>query len=149
MPGVDDLVLRAMAEREAMIDRRPVVALTHDEAQHVPVRIVDAGGERPAAGDLPAALDLAAPTAGKGERGCNQRVGRDVPDLVLDARIAVAQHPMVAGEIAEIPGRRGTDLRQFGAYIDEDADIEPRAADALRLGDAKQARVMQVALGLV
>src|SRR6185369_6991450 len=44
---------------------------------------------------------------------------------------------------------RGTDLRQFGAHIDEDTDIELRAADTSRLDDAEQARIMQVALGLV
>ena len=64
MPSVDDLVLRAMDEGEALIDRRAVVALAHHEAQHVPVGIVDAGRERPASGNLIAAVDLAAAAAG-------------------------------------------------------------------------------------
>jgi len=42
MPVVDDLVLRAVDEREALVDRRTVVALAHHEGQHVPVGIVDA-----------------------------------------------------------------------------------------------------------
>ena len=149
MPGVDDLVLRAMAERETVIDRRAVFAFTHDEAQHVPVGIVDAGRERPAAGHFPATVDLGPRAAWKGERRRDQGVGRDVPDLVLDARIAVAQHPVMAGQVAEVPGGRGADLGELGADIDEDADIELRAADAARLRDPEQPHLVQVLLGLV
>jgi hypothetical protein len=55
----------------------------------------------------------------------------------------------MAGEIAEVPRGRGAGLRQFGADIDEDADIELGAANPGRLGDAEQAGHMKVTLGLV
>ncbi len=149
VPGVDDLVLRAVDDGEALVDRRAVVLLAHHEGQHVPVGIVDARRQWPAAVDLVAALDLAAATRREGERGGDQRVDRLAPDLLLDARIPVGQHPVMAGEIADVPGGRRADAGDFGADVDEDADIELGAADAGRLAHAKQAGGMQVALGLV
>ena len=45
-------------------------------------------------------------------------------------------------------GRRA-DLRNLGADIDQDADIEVGAADPGRLDDAKEAGRMQIAFGVV
>src|SRR5258708_33922286 len=133
MPGVDDLGLRAMDDGEALVDRRAVVLLALHEGQHVPVGIVDARRQWPAASDLVAAVDLATAARRESERGGDQRVDRLAPDLLLDARIPVGQHPVVAGEIADVPRRRRTDLGDLGADIAEDADIEPGAADPARL----------------
>ena len=123
--------------------------VAHHEAQHVPVGIVDARRERPASRHLPAAVDLAAAAAGEGERGGDQHVERGVPQLVLRLGREVAQHPVMAAEIADVPCRRRAGARQRGADIDEDADIELGPADALGLGEAEQAEIVQVALGLV
>ena len=137
-----------MGQRETLVDDGAAL-VAHHEAQHVPVGIVDARGERPASRHLPAAVDLAAAAAGEGERGGDQHVERGVPQLVLRLGREVAQHPVMAAEIADVPCRRRADARQRGADIDEDADIELGPADAAWLHEAEQARVVQVALGVV
>ncbi len=149
MPGVDDLVFGAMDQSEARIDRQTVVGVAHEEAQHVPVGIVDARRHRPAARDLVAAVDLAAAATGEGQRGGDQRVGRGVPDLVLGLGLVVAQHPVMAREIAEVPGGRRADPGDLRTDVDQDANIEIGATDPRGLHDPEQSGAMQVAFGLV
>jgi len=55
----------------------------------------------------------------------------------------------MAGEIAEIPCRRGADAGDRGAGVDQDADIEIGAARARRLDHAEEAALVQVAFGFV
>ena len=74
--------------------------------------------------------------------------GSLLPDRVLRAPVEHAEHPVVAGEIGEIPRHRRIRLRERIGAIDQRDVIEFGAADALRLHDPEQAGIMQIALGL-
>ena len=59
VPGVDDLVVGLRHQAQPPVDRRLAVVAVDGDGQHVPVRVVDAGGERPAAADDEPAVGLA------------------------------------------------------------------------------------------
>ncbi len=54
----------------------------------------------------------------------------------------------MAAEIGKVPGGRGIAAGKLGGEIDKGDIIELRAADPLRLQNAEQARLVQIALGL-
>ena len=65
VPGVDDLVIGLGHEAQPPINGRAAVLLIDAHRQHVPFRIVDRRGERPAAVDDEAARRLASATGRK------------------------------------------------------------------------------------
>ncbi len=95
-----------------------------------------------------AALRLPGAAGRKNEGGCDQRIGILLPHRVLRARIEHAEHPVVAGEIGEIPRHGSICLSERVGTIDQRDVIEFGAADALWLHDPEQPGVMQIALGL-
>ena len=94
------------------------------------------------------AIDLPGPAGRKDEGRRDQRVGILVPDRVLSARVEHAQHPVVAGEVGEIPRHGSVGLPQRIGAIDQRDIIELGAADAFWLHDPEQTGVVQIALGL-
>ena len=103
-------------------------------------------------GQLPlstiAAVDFAGAAGRKDKGGRDQRVGVLVPDQVLGALVEHAEHPVMAGEIGEIPRHRRIALPERVGAIDQRDVIEFGATDPLRLHDPEQAGVMQIAFGL-
>ena len=67
---------------------------------------------------------------------------------ILGAPVEHAEHPVMAGEVGEIPGHRRITLREHIGAIDQRDVIEFGAADPLRLHDPEQAGIMQIAFGL-
>src|SRR5437879_1026342 len=66
IPGVDDLVVALRHHAKAPVDGRFAVVAIDGDGEHVPVAVVHAGGERPAAAHLVTTVDLLA--AARGER---------------------------------------------------------------------------------
>ena len=84
-----------------------------------------------------AAIDLATLAAWESQRCRDQYIRRYIPELILSLRREVSEHPVMRGEVAHIPRRRGAHLGDLGADIYEDADVEIGAADPRGLDDAK------------
>ena len=148
IPGVGDLVVVLVQQEDPVLDPVGLIVGRDDAAKHVPFAGIHARRERPVAAQPVSAVDLAGAAGGKDEGRRNQRVGVLVPDQILGAPVEHAEHPVVAGEIGEIPGHRRIALRERIGAIDQRDVVEFGAADALRLHDPEQAGIVQIALGL-
>ena len=148
VPVVDDPVLRAVQQEDALLGRRVLVE-PGEPGEHVPVARVDPARERPAPRDHVAVLHLARLRRREHERRGDQRIGRASPDLVLGARRKHAEHQMVRKEIDEIPRARGARAREQRAESDHRGELELGAADAARLVDPVELGVVEVAQRLV
>ena len=146
VPGVDDLVVGLRHHAEPRVDR--LVAVEHRGGEHVPVRIVDAGGERPAAADDESAVDLARAAGRERDRGRDQRVRVRVPDLVLGVGMVVAEDPVVAAEIADVPGGRRAAARDHVDDVDERHERQLHPAERFRLMEPEQPGLVQQLLVL-
>src|SRR5439155_13340215 len=93
VPGVDDLVVGLRHQAQAPVDRRLAVVAIDGDGQHVPIRVVDAGGERPAARDDEPAGGLAPTAGGQRDGRGDQRVRVGVPYLALRVGVVVAEDP--------------------------------------------------------
>ena len=137
-----------MQEEYARLGRRVVVE-PGEAGEHVPFAGVDSARERPAAGEGVAALHFFRLAGGKDERGGDQRVGRCAPDLVLRLGREHAEHQVMRQEVDEVPRARRAGARQQRAELDHGDEIELRAADAFRLMNTQQLRVVKVAQRLL
>ena len=136
-----------MQQEDAVLDAVGLVVGLDHGGEHVPFAGLHARRERPVAAQRVAALGPAGAAGGKDERRSDQRVDVLAPHRFLRARIEHAEHPVMAGEIGEIPRHRRIGLSQRIGAIDQRDVIELRAADALRLQDPEQTGVVQIALG--
>ena len=148
VPGVDDLVVGLRHQAQPPVDRRLAVVAIDRDGQHVPVGIVDARGERPAAVDDEAAVGLAPAAGRERDRGGDQRVGVGVPHLVLRLGLVVAEDPVMAGEVADVPGRRRAAARKLRRDVHDRDEVELHAAERLGLMEAEQPALVQQLLVL-
>ena len=148
VPGVDDLVVGLRHQAQPPVDGRLAVVAVDGDGQHVPVRVVDAGGERPAARYDEPAVGLARSAGGKGDGGGDQRVGVGVPYLALGFGCVVAEDPVVAGEVADVPGGGGAAAGELGRDVDDGDKVELHAAEAFGLVETEEARLVQQLLGV-
>ena len=137
VPGVIDLVVSAMQQENAVFNTIGLVVSLHHTCEHVPFARLDPRGEGPVAIERITALGLAGASSRKNEGRCDQRVGILFPNRVLCTRIEHAKHPVVAGQIGEIPCDRRVRLAECIGAIDERDIVEFRSPDALRLQDTE------------
>lgn len=97
------------------------------------------------AGDTP--LDLARPTGREDEGGRDQRIGILAPDQILRTLLEHPEHPVMAGEVREIPRDGCIALAQQFCTIDQRDIVELAASHPFRLNDPEQACIVQIALG--
>ena len=119
-----------------MID--DAVAVAHRYREHVPVRDVDAAREAPGAPDDETSVHFAPAALRKSDPGGDQRVGIGSPHFVLGALVVVGEHPVVDGEIAEVPGGRGAAAADLCRDLEQRDEVELHPAMALRLRDADE-----------
>src|SRR5205823_12781112 len=124
-----------------------VVAVDRDR-EHVPVAIVHARGERPPPADDKAVFCNPTTSRGKRDRGGDERIRVGVPHLVLRLGLVVAEDPVVAAEVADVPGGGGAAARELGHDIDDCLERQLHAAEAPGLVEAEQARLVQQLLVL-
>ena len=103
-------------------------------------------GQRPLTMKPPSTLRAAA--GRERDRGGDQRVRVRVPHLVLGLGLVVAEDPVMAGEIADVPGGRRAAARDLGRDVDDRHEVELHAAERLRLMEAEQAGLVQQLLVL-
>ena len=103
-------------------------------------------GQRP--DDDEPAVGLARAAGGKRDGGGDQRIGVGVPHLALGLGVVVAEDPVVAGEVADVPGRRRAAARELGRDVDDGDEVELHAAEGLGLVEAEEARLVQQLLGV-
>src|SRR6266480_6220814 len=153
VPRVDDLVLALRHHAEAPIHwgftgRRLAVLAVDRDREHVPVAVVDAGREWPSAADDEPIIDFFPSAGGQGNGRRDQYVRIRVPHLVLRLWLVVAEDPVVAAEVADVPGGGGAAARELRHDIDDRLERQLHAAEAPGLVEAEQARLVQQLLVL-
>src|ERR1700730_19470906 len=136
-PGIDDLVIGLGHRAEPPVHGFATVVVDGD-VQYVPVAVVDGGRERPAAVDDEAAVGLAGATGCERNGGGNQCILIGVPHFVLGRGIVIAEDPVMAADVADIPGRRWAAARELGRKRGARHERELHYAKRLRLVKAKQ-----------
>src|SRR6185437_2853688 len=106
-----------------------------------------ARGERPIAAQSVAPLYLAGASGRENKGGCDQRIGILVPDQILRTPVEHAEHPVMAGQIGEIPGYGSVTLPKQFCAIDQGDIVELKSAYPSRLHNPEQTSFVQVALG--
>src|SRR5262249_30513215 len=118
------------------------------DGQHVPVRVVHARGERPAAIDNETAIHFAPATSSERDRRCDQSIRIGVPHLMLGLGVVVAENPMMAREVAYVPGRRRATARKLGRDVNDRDELELHAPECLGLMEPKQTSLVEELLVL-
>ena len=95
-----------------------------------------------------AAIHLFGAAGREDERRSYQRIRIFAPHRVLGMPVEHAQHPMMAGQVGEIPRHGRIRLRQRIGAINQRDIIQLGTAHAFGLHDPEQASIMQVALCL-
>src|SRR5947208_4441112 len=148
VPGVDDPVVALRHYAEAPIHWGLAVVAVDRDREHVPVAVVHARGERPPPADDKAVFCNPTTSRGKRDRGGDERIRVGVPHLVLRLGLVVAEDPVVAAEVADVPGGGGAAARELGHDIDDCLERQLHAAEAPGLVEAEQARLVQQLLVL-
>ena len=131
MPVINNLVLRFVQYAHPITD--DVVAIAHRDRELIELRRIDTAGKIPMAADLVATLNTRRAALRVGDAAGDQRVGVGAPNMVLRARIKLAQVPVVNRQVANVPGGGGAALGQLSGDVDQCDEVEFHAAVALGL----------------
>src|SRR5262249_18263025 len=82
------------------------------------------------------------------DRRCDQSIRIVVPHFMLGLGVVVAENPMMAREVAYVPGCRWTTARKLGRNVNDSDELELHAPKSLGLMEAKQASLVEELLVL-
>jgi hypothetical protein len=135
-------------QENPVLDSIGLVVRGHNAGKHIPFAGSHARGERPITAQAIATLNFAGAAGRENEGGRDQCVRILVPNQILRPPIKHAQHPVMAGQIGEIPGYGSVTLpEQFCAVYQGDI-VQLESTYPFRLNDPEETGFVQVAFGL-